>query len=167
MKSRFIYRVMVHSKTLINALALSPHPEGGFYKEIYKSPQSFGERSLCTTILYLLTRESHIGHLHKNVSDITHYFHWGNPIRYTTISPEGRLDNFILGPRFDQGEYFQKTVMGEYWKASELQGGNCDFALISESVSPGFSWDEMELASKEMFKNLFPRLLSEVSHLIL
>lgn len=155
---------------MIKTLGLTPHPEGGYYREIHKSGVTIetkrpgSSRSLFTTIYYLLTRESPIGHLHRNASDITHFFHLGSPIKYFTVSPEGVLDTFTLGANIDEGERLQFTVPGGHWKGSVLEKGDC--GLISEVVSPGFDWRDMEIAKKIFIEKSYPGPFKNICHLI-
>ncbi|MBI1861643.1 MAG: cupin domain-containing protein [Deltaproteobacteria bacterium] len=155
---------------LVKSLNLAPHEEGGYYREVFKSSRSMetgrpgGRRPLCSTIYYLLTADSRTGHLHRNNSDITHFFHMGAPMKYTLISPAGELSAFTMGSNVDEGEQLQYTVPAGYWKASVLEKG--DYGLISEVVVPGFDWRDMTIASMVDIENAFPHLLSKVKHLI-
>ncbi len=69
---------------LIEALRLSPHEEGGWFRRTYESEKSLqvdeGSRSLGTSILYLL-KSQEVSRLHSLRSDETWYFHQGNPVR--------------------------------------------------------------------------------------
>ncbi len=49
-----------------------------------------------------------------------HYWQLGGALRYTLLSPEGRLLHYTLGPDLDAGEQLQLTVPGGFWKASQL-----------------------------------------------
>ncbi len=145
------------TQNIIQRLKLEPHPEGGYFCRAYQSdaaaqigPNS-EERKLFSSIYYLLTRDSPVGHLHVNRSDILHYFHAGEAITYYLVSPDGELRVKTLGPDLDQGHQFQLLVPGGWWKASELRSG--DYGLISEAVSPGFAAEDMRFVSKsEMIK---------------
>jgi predicted cupin superfamily sugar epimerase len=138
---------MNSARELIDYLNLEPHPEGGYFKRTYESQISAAvgpngsDRKLLTCIHYLLTRESPIGCLHVNQSDIIHFFHQGSPITYTLVSPERELNQVILGTNLDEGQQLQLTVPSGWWKASELKSG--DYGLISEAVSPGFEYEDM------------------------
>jgi predicted cupin superfamily sugar epimerase len=85
-------------RTLIEKLDLKEHIEGGYFSRTYQSPMQSAERPFMTSIFYMLTADRPVGHFHKNKSDIMHYFHLGSPMSYLTISPEGKLDKFTLGP---------------------------------------------------------------------
>src|SRR5690349_17735754 len=88
---------------MIKALSLEPHIEGGFFRRTYQSADentvvtAGGQRLCMTSIFYLLTQDSPIGHFHLNQSDIVHYYHVGDPIRYTLIFPDGTLKTIVMG----------------------------------------------------------------------
>ncbi|MDX1692289.1 MAG: cupin domain-containing protein [Ketobacteraceae bacterium] len=137
---------------LIRSLNLQPHPkEGGYYRRTYQSGQVMsafgGERHLMTSIFYLLTTDHPIGFLHRNRSDIIHYFHLGGPTEYLMISPQGEISHAVIGPDVLAGHQLQLLVPGGYWKASRLLGG--PYSLISEAVSPGFDYADNQLACRD------------------
>ncbi len=155
---------------LIHFLKLSPHQEGGYFSEVYRSPISIeidgrGSRSLCTTIYYLLTSDRPTGHLHQNRSDIVHYFHLGDPAVYTTLDLGGHVESFTMGADLKAGHCAQRLVPGGFWKGSILVKSG-SYALISESVSPGFDYADMQFATHELIRKQFPESLERVSHLI-
>lgn len=152
---------MINKHTIISALNLTKHIEGGYFKRTYQSSAEVNERPLLTSIYYLLTDEAPIGHFHKNKSDILHCYHLGDPMTYLTISPVGELDTFILGSDILNGHVLQKVVPGGYWKASCLKQGS--FGLLSEAVSPGFDYRDMQLATASELHAEFPLLWDKIS----
>ncbi|MGZ4968237.1 MAG: cupin domain-containing protein [Methylobacter sp.] len=157
----------MNKQQLIEKLSLTPHIEGGYFCRTYSSglkadiaPGSKSRR-LLSSIFYMLTDDSPIGYLHKNKSDIIHYFHGGSPLTYLILHPDGTLEKKILGLDLNKGQQLQLIVKGGCWKATELETG--EFGLISEAVSPGFEYEDMELAEKEMIKNRFPQLWDQLS----
>ncbi|MEO1341514.1 MAG: cupin domain-containing protein [Cyanobacteria bacterium J06635_13] len=157
----------MNKQDLIEQLSLIEHTEGGYFVESYRSEQTLptvrvgGDRSLLTSIYYLLTDDRPIDHLHRNQSDILHYFQAGSPITYLLISPTGELEKVRLGLNFAQGEVGQLLVPGGYWKAAVLESG--EYGLLGEAVTPGFDYRDMEIAQAEEFKTDFPQLWSELS----
>jgi len=152
---------------LIKSLCLEPHPsEGGYFKRTYTSKTTISvsydsiPRNCLSSIFYMLTDDSPIGYLHKNKSDIIHYYHCGSPITYWVLHPGGQLDKIILGNDINNGQQLQLTVKGDCWKASELTQG--EFGLISEAVSPGFKYMDMEFASFEAIENMPPDVATNV-----
>lgn len=156
---------------LIQSLGLEPHDEGGYFRQVYQSDWTLetkrdGEtRYGVNTIYYLLTSKSPQGHLHRNQSDIIHFFHAGSPVTYLTVSPAGEVNEVVMGPDFKEGQVFQMTVPGGYWKTSFLTGG--EYALISEAVSPAFDYRDRELATPETIKALYPGLMARLKPYLL
>ena len=154
---------------IIDKLGMQPHPnEGGYYKRTYsathttQTPQ--GERLCCSSIYYLLSDDQPVGYLHRNHSDIIHYFHCGYPLRYLLITPQGELQQQWLGNDLLAGQQPQLLVPGGYWKASILEYG--EFALISEVVTPGFEYRDNQLASPTQVMANFPDLWPELQSLV-
>jgi len=161
---------MQNKESIIRALKLEPHVEGGYFKRTFESPiHTSTNQPAMSSIYYLLTKESSIGYLHKNKSDIIHFFHSGSPIKYYIVSPEGKLSTKIIGSDLEQGHQLQLMVKGGDWKASQLmQKGKSlkDFGLISEAVCPGFEYKDMQLAAMEAFSKQHPGLAGQLEHLI-
>ena len=147
---------------LIDALGLEGHVEGGFFRRTYEATDTprvdagKGARFSMTSIFYLLTAEGPIGHLHRNESDIVHYFHLGDAIEYFLIHPDGRLETVMMGPDPTRGQQLQLTVRGGTWKASRLSEGSAGYGLISEAVSPGFDYADMTLGRTSELLERFP-----------
>jgi len=150
---------------LIESLDLKKHVEGGYYRQTFKANHretmdtEVGPRTTLTSIYYLLTRESPIGHFHLNQSDIVHYFHAGDPLKYYLIHPDGSLETLILGPDPAEGHQLQMTVRGGIWKASEIipDGEEGEgYSLIGEAVSPGFEYRDMTLGNRDWLTRQFP-----------
>ena len=145
---------------LVEQLGLEPHVEGGYFRRTFQADHrdrivtGHGDRFTMTSIYYLLTGESRVGHWHLNRSDILHFFHLGSPITYYLIHPDGRLDRVILGPDPSRGHRLQLAVKGGTWKASHLEAG--DYGLISEAVAPGFEYEDMTLGNREDLLARFP-----------
>ncbi len=145
---------------LVKALGLEPHVEGGYFRRTFQADHrdkiriEQGERFTMTSIYYLLTADSRIGHWHLNRSDILHFFHLGEPVTYYLIHPDGRLETVVLGPDPSQGHQLQMAVTGGTWKASHLSAGQ--YGLISEAVSPGFEYQDMTLGQEAKLLQAFP-----------
>ena len=96
--------------TLIEQLKLEPHVEGGYFRRTYNADHlaAIGptrsadaadseQQSFCSAIYYLLCSQSPIGHLHRNRSDILHFHHSGQTLKYTLISPSGEISDGVMG----------------------------------------------------------------------
>jgi predicted cupin superfamily sugar epimerase len=149
---------------IIDYLDLEGHVEGGFYRRTYEATTTAkiatdsGERFSMTSIFYLLSAESPIGHFHLNKSDIVHYFQLGDAITYYLINPDGKLSTVVMGTNLAAGEKLQLTVPGGTWKASKIiKGGKQGYSLISEAVSPGFDFTDMTLGYHKLLLKKFPQ----------
>ncbi|MHC8286501.1 cupin domain-containing protein [Pseudomonas sp. XS1P51] len=150
------------AQDLVNALKLESHLEGGYYRRTFESDQhamaetAGGPRFLMTSIYYLLTQDSPIGHFHLNQSDIVHYYHLGDAIEYSLIFPDGTFKTVVMGSDVIASECLQLHVPGGVWKASQLMDGPAGYGLISEAVSPGFDYADMELGRRRQLSEQFP-----------
>lgn len=151
---------------LVEHLNLEGHIEGGYFRRTFQADHrdkvstSSGDRFTMTSIHYLLTGKSPIGHWHLNQSDIIHFYHSGLPITYYVIDPKGQLSSFVLGPDPRLGHHFQYAVKGGSWKASylgDMIDKEQDYGLISEAVAPGFEYSDMTLGEKDKLTKLYPQ----------
>ena len=157
----------MNKQDLIKHLSLTEHTEGGYFAESYRSDLTVpcdrvgGDRHILTSIYYLLTDDRPIDYLHRNQSDILHYFQAGSAITYLLVSPSGELKKVKLGLDFTRGEVAQLLVPGGYWKAAVLETG--EFGLLGESVAPGFDYRDMEIARTDSIQASFPDLWMELA----
>jgi len=146
--------------SLIAALGLVPHVEGGHFGECWRSAATLasghGERALASTIYYLLSTRAPVGRFHRNTSDITHFFHSGGPIVYGLISPAGEWREVVLGRDPRAGQVLAFTCPSGWWKCSYLPVG-AEHGLISEVVAPGFDEADRSMADADLFGRLFPQ----------
>ena len=146
-------------------LNLLPHPEGGYYKETYRSkgvisnsclPSDFsGERNIATGI-YFLIEKGNFSALHKIKSDETWHFYYGDALEVIEINEQGNLKITKIGSNIIKGETFQYTVKANTWFGSRVSG-NGNFSLVGCTVYPGFDFNDFELANKQDLINLFPQ----------
>lgn len=150
----------------IENLSLVEHVEGGYFSESYRSSEEMptsregSARSVMTSIYYLLTDDRPIDHMHKNKSDIMHYFQAGSAITYILIDLEGKLEKVKLGLDIAQGEVPQLMVPGGYWKAAVLEAG--EYGLLGEAVAPGFDYRDMAIAKATEIRKQFPSLWNQL-----
>jgi predicted cupin superfamily sugar epimerase len=149
----------------IQYLQLLKHPEGGFYKEVYRSdeiisknnlPNRFnGDRCFCTSIFYLLQNDN-FSAFHRIKSDETWHFYQGTSLTLFIIDYSGILTTIILGDNPANGEYLQYTIPKNYWFAAHVNDKN-SYTLTGCTVSPGFDFNDFELGKKEQLIQLFPQ----------
>src|SRR5947209_16771251 len=102
----------ISAEQLIRLLDLKPHPEGGFFRETYRSdefipgrslPQRYkGDRRYSTAIYYLLVTGS-VSRLHRIASDEVWHFYLGGPLTIVELKTDGSSDQVILGVEIDRG----------------------------------------------------------------
>jgi len=148
----------------IEKLKLIPHPEGGYFREVYRSEESIyqealpkrysGNRSFSTSIYFLLKGEQ-ISHLHKLKSDEAWHFYDGSSIRLIIINGDRKLSEIILGREIEKGELLQYIINKSQWFCAEVVDKK-SFSLIGCTVSPGFDFSDFELGKRESLVKLFP-----------
>jgi len=159
------------AKQYIEKLNLSSHPEGGFFKEVYRAEEKtnhlperyLGDRAFSTSIYFLL-EGNQFSSFHKLKSDELWHFYDGSSIKIYIINPQGNLIPKILGRKIESGEVFQIVIPHDHWFAAELIDKN-SFALIGCTVAPGFEFADFELAEREKLISLFPTHSNLISRL--
>lgn len=149
----------------IKHLQLQPHPEGGFFKENYRSegvissgclPAGFsGDRNYSTAIYFLL-RQGDYSAFHRIASDECWHFYEGGTLLVHVINKDGKYSCIRLGRKIDEGEVFQFVVPANCWFASEPAPGT-EFTLVGCTVAPGFDFADFEMAEAKNLSNLFPQ----------
>ena len=144
------------AKDWVERLGLEPHPEGGYFKEVYRAadelaasclPERFSApRSTATSIYYLLEGED-FSALHRIRSDEIWHFHDGQALSIEGLSPEGQRHTWRLGLNPRAGEAPMAVVPAGYWFGSRLAEG-VGFALVGCTVAPGFDFDDFEMADR-------------------
>ena len=136
------------SKLLIESLELKKHPEGGYYKETYRSAQTLDgqDRQLLTSIYFLLTAEN-VSRFHRIKSDELWYFHAGSPLIVHTLSERGH-EQHHLGLDLSKGQQpFLWIPKDTIFGSSILDAEG--YALVSCAVAPGFDFRDFELFTAE------------------
>lgn len=156
---------MTEFEEIVNILDMQPHPEGGFFKETYRSKGFIREKDLndhinekrnyCTGIYFLLTSDS-FSAFHRINQDEMWHFYKGSPLKLHIISEKGNYSNVIVGNNLEKGEVPQFTVNARDWFASEVVD-NGDYTLVGCTVSPGFDFRDFELANRETLISKFPQ----------
>ncbi|MCU4154492.1 cupin domain-containing protein [Carboxylicivirga sp. A043] len=159
--------------TIIKKLDLSPHPEGGYFKETYRSVGEIkadslssdykGSRSYSTCIYFLLT-SNNFSAFHRIKQDEIWHFYDGSPLLLHIITPEGLYIKHRIGWDIINGEIPQFVVPGGCWFGAEVVADEA-YSLVGCTVSPGFSFDDFELKPRNELIELFPHLEKEISHL--
>jgi uncharacterized protein len=146
---------------LVSRLQLLPHPEGGFYRETWRSSQtvmlqrgtSSVQRSALTSIYFLLRTEDH-SCLHRIMSDELWHFVEGDPLTVHRIHPDGRVEQSTLGSV--AGQNHECVVTAGEWFGATVSPGEHGYALVSCVVAPGFDFQDFEMGEDDDLLRQFP-----------
>lgn len=143
-------------EALVRRLGLAPHPEGGFYRETFRSPVVVqtprGPRAASTAIWFLLPGGA-FSAWHRVASEEVWHHYDGDPVTLHTLSPEGDYRAEVLGHDVDAGQAPQRVVPAGTWQAASCEGA---FALCGCTVAPGFEFSDFELADRASLAGAFP-----------
>lgn len=136
---------------IVDNLELEEHPEGGFYREVYRSvltlpettlPDHDGPRSAGTSILYLLPHGVQSA-WHRVKSDELWLYHGGDPMELTMRPDEDTADaEHVVGI----GGELQVLVPANWWQTATPAQGDHGYSLVGCVVVPGFDFDDFEMA---------------------
>lgn len=151
---------------LVKVLDLQPHPEGGFYRELYRSegkisgkelaPDFGGDRSFSTAIYFLIEKDN-FSAFHRIKSDETWHFYYGDTLEVLEIDEDGKLKITHVGNKIEDGDVFQYTVKANTWFGSRVKKGG-SFSLVGCTVAPGFDFRDFEMADRRQLQAEFPAL---------
>lgn len=156
---------MYYKEQLIEKLDLQKHPEGGYFKETYRSeislpgsslPSEFDSARSASTCIYFMLTSDEFSAFHKVNQDEAWHFYMGERIVLHMISPEGEYSKVNIGSDFSLGETPQFVVPAQHWFAAEVNNEN-SFALVGCTVAPGFDFKDFELGEREQLQNKFPK----------
>jgi predicted cupin superfamily sugar epimerase len=132
------------------SLGLEPHPEGGWFRQTWASPETValpdGRVRATATLIYFLLPAGEVSAWHRVASDELWMSHGHGTV---TLELGGRGDTPVgdtvraLGTDLDSGEEPQVLVPAGVWQRTRPAS---DDALVSCLVSPGFDFDDFELA---------------------
>ena len=133
---------MLTPAEIINLLQLSPHPEGGHYRETFRDPRTVDGRSVGSAIYYLLDL-GEVSEWHRvDAAEIWHW-HAGAPL-VLTVSPNGHdAHAAYLGPDLTRGQQPQIVVPAGHWQTATSLGA---WTLVGCTVSPAFEFAGFEMA---------------------
>ena len=132
---------MTTAQDIIARLNLSPHPEGGHYRQTWVDTQS-GDRP-CGTCIYFLLAQGEQSHWHRVDATEIWLYHAGAPLILSLAADEkGPARDHVLNPDLDVGAP-QLIVPKDHWQAARSTGG---WTLVSCTVSPGFQFEGFTIA---------------------
>ena len=146
------------AEQLIETLGLTPHAEGGFFRETWRSPLAVGglphgAPRAASSASYLLLPAGSFTALHRCASDEIWHHYEGDPVVLHLL--EGRVHRtVVLGRDFALGERPQHVVVAGMWQAAVPMGPR--WALCGCTVAPGFDFADFEMPSREEMLQLLP-----------
>ena len=178
---------MVTAEELIRLLGLNPHPEGGYFSEVWRSPERLavnalpprysGSRSLSTSIYYLITPES-FSRMHRLRSDEIFHFLQGDPVEMLLLLPKSaarrggdkgnhaRGQLIVLGPDIEKGQRPMVVVRRGTWQGARLETKRKGaFALMGTTMAPGFEYDDYEEGNRKMLLEEYPEFAGSIRQL--
>ncbi len=149
----------------ISRLDLAEHPEGGYFRETYRSDESIGKDALperfngtrsFSTAIYFLLKGDQVSHLHRIKSDELWHFYSGSPLTIHVINQHGNYNQINLGRDFDKGEACQAVVKAGTWLGATVDIPD-SYSLVGCTLSPGFDFHDFEMGNREELLAKYPR----------
>ena len=157
-------------QSLIHSLNLSPHPEGGYFSETYRSQETCtpprGVRSISTAIYFLLGKQDR-SRFHVIQSDEIWHHYDGAPLEIHEITQEGHYKVTYLGKDFQHGQVPQYCVpkghiFGSKVSLPSLSPKDKLYSLVGCTVAPGFDFNDFHLFSTSELVNMYPNLSEKI-----
>lgn len=156
-----------NKEQLIDLFDLQPHPEGGWYKESYKSveqitanalPNRFNDNRFFSSAIYFLLERGNFSAFHRIKSDECWHFYAGETLLIYIINESGDLEVVSLGSNITKGEFFQYVVPANCWFAS-VPAPNSEYCFVGCTVAPAFDFKDFELANAKELSVTYPQHL--------
>lgn len=155
----------------IKQLQLIKHPEGGYFKEVYRSgeiilpghlPKRYRSSRNFSTSIYFLLEGKQFSAFHLLQSDELWHFYDGSSVLIYIIDQKGNLSTQKLGK--GKANNFQIVIKRKNWFAAELEDKK-SFALFGCTVAPGFNFDDFKLGDRSQLFNKYPQHKTLISRL--
>lgn len=140
----------------IERLRLLPHPEGGYFRQSYRSdvvigrealPAGFAGARTASTAIYFLLEGKNFSAFHRLRSDEVWHFYEGAPLLVHVIDQQGRYSRILLGRELEAGQVLQAVVRAGCWFASHVADWN-SFSVVGCTVAPGFEFEDFEMGKR-------------------
>jgi hypothetical protein len=151
-------------RRIVERFRLEPHPEGGYFREVYRSPLAIEhpdipagsnpERATGTLIYFLLAGADFSAFHRVRYSDEIWHLYAGGPIEITTIDDGGQLEQRLLTTDLMHGEPIAVVPAGT-WQSARL-APSVAWALGGCTVAPGFEYEDFEMPTAAELTARFP-----------
>ena len=156
---------MPDAQTWIDQLDLEAHPEGGYYRETYRTDESIpvgvlpdrfdGARDVAALIYFLLPGDS-FSALHRIRQDEAWHFYAGAPVTLHQIAPDGAYTTSTLGRAVDSGQRLHTVVPAGTWFGATVAEDD-GYALVGCTTAPAFDFADFELADRAALTDAYPQ----------
>jgi predicted cupin superfamily sugar epimerase len=149
----------------IEKLRLEAHPEGGYFRQTYRSdvvlarealPAEFTGARAASTAIYFLLEGENFSAFHRLRSDEVWHFYLGDPLVVHVIEPEGTYSSIELGRDLETGQVLQAVVRAGCWFASHVADWK-SFAVVGCTVAPGFDFEDFEMGKRGELGARYPQ----------
>ena len=149
----------------VKRLRLEPHPEGGYFRQTYRSkttiprealPAGFGGARAASTAIYFLLEGKNFSAFHRLRSDEMWHFYAGSPLLVHVIDISGKHSTIFLGCAPDVGQTLQAVVPAGCWFASHVWDWK-SYALVGCTVAPGFDFEDFQMGKREELLSKYPQ----------
>ncbi len=153
------------AQTWIDQLDLEEHPEGGYYRETYRTderipdaalPDRFvGARDVAALIYFLLPGDSYSA-LHRIRQDEAWHFYAGAPLTLHQIAPDGTYTTATLGRAVEKGHRLHTVVPAGTWFGATVTD-ETGYALVGCTTAPAFDFADFTLADRADLAEAHPQ----------
>ena len=154
-----------NAKHWTEKLRLEPHPEGGYFRQTYRSDVVIAREALssgfngaraASTAIYFLLEGENFSAFHRLRSDEVWHFYAGSPLAVEVIEPAGSRSTILLSNDSDVDQTFQAIVPAGCWFASHVADWK-GWSLVGCTVAPGFDFEDFEMAKREELVRKYPQ----------
>jgi uncharacterized protein len=133
------------AQDIVRLLDLTPHPEGGYFRETFRDVATVGNRAASTCIYFLLP-QGVVSRWHR--VDAVETWHWyaGAPLELRIAEDAKIYTSHVLGSDLMAGERPQCVVPEGHWQQARSEGA---WTLVGCTVAPGFTFEGFEIAGPE------------------
>jgi predicted cupin superfamily sugar epimerase len=147
---------------VIEELALVAHPEGGWFRESFRSTLSVGDavhasEHAASTAIYFLLRQGEFSAFHWLNSDEVWHHYSGDVLELHVMDAKGGLQAVRVGTGLAHGERPQAVVPREHWQAARVAAGPAGFVLCGCTVAPGFEFSDFVMPPRAELVERFPQ----------
>lgn len=156
---------MISAQEWIEKLDMLKHPEGGYYREFYRSgeyikknhlPVRFSGDRCFSTSIYFLLKQDEISAFHRIKQDEIWHFYEGSSLSIHLINQESIYSRIILGRDILSGQVLQALVpAGCYFGAAPDDKES--YSLVGCTVAPGFEFEDLEIPERKTLLSFFPQ----------